>query len=96
MDPNACLAIILDFSPANRREGREACENLRCWLENGGFAPRFTSEMAPKSRYGECRYFRVDSRYAIMTKHPCNDSEGWIFLQYGPEGNVYQSWELSR
>jgi hypothetical protein len=38
MDPNAAFDIVMDVD-ADREDRREAIENLRMWIANGGFPP---------------------------------------------------------
>lgn len=66
MDPQACLQRIADCARADSRECRDAIEDLRTWIDHGGFAPNW--DECPK---GARRYFNATG-HAIYCTTFCN------------------------
>lgn len=95
MDPNACMQRILNAIKAQDKYAAEdALEDLIEWLEKGGFAPRFTSEMAGKDRFGNQRRVLRFKNVSIQTVHPADDRDGWELVCWTYLGDRRQSWKM--
>ncbi len=65
MDPDACLARLLDAAVAgDAEEFANAGEDLYDWLRGGGFAPR--DPRTPAQEYGQAASALVRVRYALF------------------------------
>ncbi len=65
MDPDACLARLIDAAVAGDAEAfANAGEDLYDWLQAGGFAPRDPRTPAQEHRHGDTELVRV--RYALF------------------------------
>lgn len=95
MDPNACMERLLQAIQANDHDGCDAAlDELVAWLGCGGFAPRFTSEMAGKTKWGEPKRLLRFPRYSIQTVNHLSESEGWELVEWTYGGSRYRAWKL--
>ena len=65
MDPDACLARLLDAAVAGDAEAfANAAEDLYAWLRGGGFAPG--DPRTPAREHGQAASALVRARYALF------------------------------
>jgi len=73
MDPQACLNEILTLIGTDDQDRlNELCESLYQWLRRGGFAPTFSRQQRD--------FIKINSRFALMTKHVTDLSSPWMFV----------------
>jgi hypothetical protein len=86
MDPNACLARIIEASKGtDRTEYACACEELADWLRRGGFKPTIPADMRWIPGTG--------TRWSVLS--PGTTTHGrWVLRHYDCRGNTQESFVL--
>jgi len=89
MDPNETLRLIL--ASKSSAEAQEHCDNLREWLERGGFAPK----TPPKGASRELSFgvwFGTGTDYSITIEG--NGEDFGVFHWWNKDGSARAEWNF--